>query len=340
MFKNITIAFDNAGCPNRCKHCWLGVHPNKDIPIKSMTEISHDFRRFSEHVRVDTWVREPDYPANYRELWDLSNDLSYNQKPTRFELCSFYRINRDETYIDWLKLFEVDTYQLTVFGGKKQTDHYVGRKGAFEEIMNATNLLLDNGLIPRWQMFLTKDNIDEVDDVLNLISDMNLRERCNNLGKTFEFFIHVGSIDGENTNQYDQWITKSDLPYIPKEYFKGQEELITEKEICEKYKDSDKINNIVSNEPVFYISADLDVFPNYTEMSPWWSLGNLKTDSLDKVLNNYTGNKSIAQKATTNVTYGELVNKYGNFNSERLFHEEDFITYLLNRHCKEQTNSN
>ena len=29
---NLTILADMYGCPNRCKHCWLGHMPNRKMP--------------------------------------------------------------------------------------------------------------------------------------------------------------------------------------------------------------------------------------------------------------------------------------------------------------------
>ena len=35
----IAVALDMAGCPNRCRHCWLGHTPNKRIPEETLREV-------------------------------------------------------------------------------------------------------------------------------------------------------------------------------------------------------------------------------------------------------------------------------------------------------------
>jgi len=196
-FKKITILFDMHGCPNRCKHCWIEASPNTKMDLQQIRSIAKEFKKYTNNLEVNTWNREPDYPDNYKELWALDNELSHNETPQRFELCSFYRLYRDPNYIDWLKEFDVKVYQLTLFGLETNTDHYIGRKGAFNEIVNATNILLDNGLIPRWQYFVYKDTLADLDEVIALSKELRLEERSKANGGEFKFFIHEGTCDGE-----------------------------------------------------------------------------------------------------------------------------------------------
>ena len=146
--REVAVAVDMAGCPNRCRHCWLGhlcgpiilgrvggppeaeavglkkqsptgwpaplrglgalsaaalaprdkrrplapgfigQHrlgnpPNRPVPVETLRRVVEQFRRwvrpgerrpFIEKLSAHTWYREPDYAANYRELWGLEKE--------------------------------------------------------------------------------------------------------------------------------------------------------------------------------------------------------------------------------------------------------------------------
>ena len=81
----IAVALDMAGCPNRCRHCWLGNPRNQRVPEETLREIVRQFRTwkqpgaktpFFERLSVATWYREPDFAPDYRRLWELEQELS------------------------------------------------------------------------------------------------------------------------------------------------------------------------------------------------------------------------------------------------------------------------
>lgn len=92
--------------------------------------------------------------------------------------------------------------------------------------------------------------------------------------------------------------------------------------------------NLVSNSPVFFITKDFDVYPNCSQISPWWCLSNIKKDGIEKVINNYIFNTSTAQNSRLTIPICEMVKACGNPNSNRLFDKDDYITYILNQYCK------
>ncbi len=332
VFEKISLCFDVYGCPNRCKHCWIGHKQNKIMSKDGIRKIVNEFADFSSKIEVYSWLREPDFSDEYKNLWEFDKEVSINVKPKRFELLSFYRLVRDEKYIEWLKDFDIKTYQLTIFGNEQTTDYYTGRKGAYKEILKATNILLDNGFIPKWQMFVYKDNIDDIDHVLSLINSMELIDRSKENGGTFQFFIHTGSCDGENSKNYYKWVESSDLHKIPLEYFKnyGKEERLLYEELLQS-KDIKKLNE---SSPVFYIDNEFNIYPNFSEMNEHWKLGNLNLESVEDLLNIYIDNRSPAQSLRNTIPLCDLVVKYGDPNSKKLFSKEDYIDFLINTHFR------
>jgi len=62
------VMVDMAGCPNRCRHCWLGSHRNGHMTLDEFRWIATQFKEWrdenGEGIRelgFFSWWREPDY---------------------------------------------------------------------------------------------------------------------------------------------------------------------------------------------------------------------------------------------------------------------------------------
>ncbi|MCL2171241.1 MAG: hypothetical protein FWB71_03730, partial [Defluviitaleaceae bacterium] len=264
------------------------------------------FRPFTNDLEVSDRYREEDYPDNYKELWEITAALSDSKTP-HFENISYWRAVRDGEYAAWLYSHGVRAAQLTIFGGEETTDYFVGRKGAFAEILQTIEILLANKIAPRIQTFIYKNNISQLPYILQLIESLDLENRCAGLDKEFSFFLHQGSCSGENAQFYDTWITPEDLKKIPPKlldfttkHFNTQNtaEIFGETEqslYARLIHDPSHLDSIITDAPIFFIDKNFNVYPNYETPSPAWHLGNLKTDGIQKVLNAYLNNNSPAQ---------------------------------------------
>ena len=117
LAKQIGVAVDLVGCPNRCRHCYLGNGPNGTLPREFLAEAAEAFWGWTRpgetgpyfgQVDVLAWYREPDFSDDYKELYDLSAALS-RRAPRRYELLSIWRLARDESYAPWAKSVGPDT---------------------------------------------------------------------------------------------------------------------------------------------------------------------------------------------------------------------------------------
>ena len=343
-FRHMTVCLDMHGCPNRCRHCWLGHTPNGNMPLSALSETASAFRPFTDSLEMDFWYREPDYPDEYRDLWDLTVSLS-DRKTPHFELISVWRLVRDPSYVLWLTERGVQAVQLTLFGGEAMTDRYTGRRGAYKEILEAMEILLAHQISPRIQTFLNQETIPELPFLEKLIQERKLEERCASFGGEFRFFLHQGSCDGANNNQYHIWITPDDLARIPETLLRhtyrhfgndNPEDIFgkPESKWCMLLAGDSSVENLITDDPVFFVDHRYDVYPNITAPSPHWHLGNLKTDGAEAVLRRYIENKSTAQHIRATIPLGTIVQTCGNPTSRKLFTRGDFITLLLNRYCE------
>lgn len=59
--RKLALVVDMYGCPNRCRHCWLGRLPN--IPPENGADemLVNSFRPHFEQIEYYSWLREPDF---------------------------------------------------------------------------------------------------------------------------------------------------------------------------------------------------------------------------------------------------------------------------------------
>jgi len=344
-FEKITVCLDMHGCPNKCKHCWVGITPNGRLSIDDLKFVAKNFRPFTHDLEVTDRYREEDYPDNYKELWEITSALSDNKTP-HFENISYWRAVRDSAYIPWLYSLGVRAAQLTIFGDEETTDYFVGRKDAFNEILQTIEILLANKIAPRIQVFIYKNNILQLPYILQLVEFLDLENKCAGFDKEFSFFLHQGSCSGENEQFYDDWITEEDIEKIPPKlrdftikHFNVQNivDVLGETEqslYARLIHNSSHMDSIITDNPVFFIDKNFNVYPNYETPSPMWCLGNLKTEGAEKALNAYVNNSSVAQLTMATTPINEMVKKHGNPDSLRLFGEWDYKNHLLLKHLR------
>lgn len=343
-FQSLTVCLDMYGCPNRCKHCWIGHSPNGNLTKEDLINVAKFFRPYTDSLTIYDWYREPDYHDNYKELWDLSHQLS-DTSQEHFELISVYRIVRDKEYVKWLSSLGLKSAQLTLFGTEEKTDFYTGRKHAYLDILNAIEILLDHHISPRIQVFVNKDNLDNLSQLEKVLNGLDLEKRCQSFKGEYAFFIHQGSCDGENEKNYAIRLTPNDIKKIPQKFLsdamryqrkKSVEELFgkTEAVLYDELKNDTSTCSFVSDNPVFYIDQNLNVYPNVASIEPIWKLGNLKKDGIEKVLENYRESKSVAQNIRLNIPLSKIVQEEGNPMGEKLFEKEDYIEWISNRYCR------
>ena len=327
----LVLAADLYGCPNRCLHCWIGHMKNRKTDENADRFIVDYFSPYFEKIEFYSWLREPDYCDNYKERWERDKALCKNAVPERFELASFYRIVRDEEYIPFLSSVGVKKVQLTFFGLKTTQDRYVGRAGAYEEIMRATDLLIDGGIIPRWQCFINEENKSEIVEIYNKAKEIR-KKKCPDL----EFFVHEGSCEGENLKLYPIRITKKNIPDELIPVYLDYDKILTEKEcVFALSRDFTNPEFSIGDKITLYISNEYDVYYNFTHMRAPWRIGNLKTDKPEKLVYDIITGNTPALNAAKRVTWAELAWRYGDVSSERVFSTGDCKMYLFNRYSEE-----
>ena len=337
------VMVDMAGCPNRCRHCWLGSHRNGNLSVNELRGIAGQFKSWRDEsgrgigeLGFFSWWREPDYRDDYRELWTLEQELSSPGRAKRSELLSTWRLARDESYAKWAATLEPKVCQITFFGMEESTDWGMRRKGAFCDQLLATERCLEVGIAPRWQLFLTKRCTGELDAFLQLIYERELHKRCESIGQKFEFFIGGMSPEGNGYAIEHLRLEESDLPLIPQELVSlsrdraamlGRPEGALYRELIHDHAPPQMSANTCS----VSINADYQVYPNIAEPAEWWCLGNLQTDGVDRIIKTYRDEATLGMSANRRVPISELVRRYGVPDGKRLYHRDDLICRFMHQ---------
>jgi hypothetical protein len=306
-----------------------------------------------------TWYREPDFAPNYRELYELEKELNRG-KATRFELLSIWRLARDESYAKWAydvgvtdKSIETSvgedtkSCQITFFGMEKTTDYFTRRRGSFRDNLVATERLLEVGIKPRWQLFLTKPIIPELDDLVSLVESMNLEKRVCDIGGEFEIFIHTPGPDGEAWNiEYlrpDVDVVSQIPNYLvekTKSHFGTSSVEATfgyaENELIEQLLNDSQPYAWQPEHLAFMVTSNLDVFSNITELTPWWRLGNLKTDGIGEIMRRFENDETEGMYAHFHIPISTLADAYGRRDNRKIYKIGDLKVRLIRQWAQSQ----
>lgn len=345
--RELAVAVDMAGCPNRCRHCWLRNTPNRRMPVEALRQVAAEFRAwvrsgearpFVDKLTVLSWYREPDYAENYRELWALEQALSDPGAARRFELLSIWRLARDESYAPWAREIGTAACQITLFGLEQTTDWFTRRPGYFHDALVATERLLAVGIRPRWQIILTTRALSELPGLVRLIESLELDRRVEALGSEFDVFLNLPSPDGEAFHIEDLRVDDTQLlldipfylewktcqhfgrPTLPEALGRAEADWLPELL---------RLDEPLAAQPeilAFNVTPELDVYSNLGEPAPWWRLGNLRADGIAAVMQRFEEDAVPGLHALFHVPIADLARAYGRPGNRQVYAREDLVT--------------
>lgn len=348
------IALDMNGCPNRCRHCWLGSGTNRKLSTDDLRWAVGPFRAFVEgpenstpitRLAVASWFREPDYADNYRELYGLEAELG-DCKRYGYELLSIWRLAREPGYAEWAKQVGPDTCQISFFGMEETNDWFHRRRGAFRDALTATERLLEVGMKPRWQVFLTTKLIPELSELLELVEKLRLRERVQELGTEFTIFMHTPGPDGNARHIEDLRPDLADLKLLPAELIESSRKHFKREELW--YTEGELVARVLNEEEAFpyaypyperlwmVIKDDWDVFSNFAGLEDWWRLGNLRADPVAAILERFVNNDAPGLAAIHGHSPKALVKRFGDPSGTKIYTDSgDLLSLFVEKHCAE-----
>ncbi len=351
----IGLAFDMQGCPNQCRHCWLGPANSSTLSEQAVRWGTSLFRDLItrgntpiKRLSGATSFREPDLRDDYRKLYDLEAELG-DGKPDRYELLSIWRLARDNSYARWAKSVGPDTCQISLFGLRETNDWFHRRRGAFDDALIASERLLDAGMKPRWQIFLTTKLLPELNGLLALADKLRLRERVRELGDEFQLFIHLPGPDHEARKIEDLRPTIEQVTDLPEVILEATRKHFSRDVLwqSEEALFSDIVNTgYMKTESTlpdvlwFLVCSNWNVFANTGTLEDWWCLGNLKRDSVETIIHRFESDETQGLKSLAHESPAELSRQYGNPNGQRVYSsKEGLLSLYRGRHCEKEWNT-
>lgn len=104
-----------------------------------------------------------------------------------------------------------------------------------------------------------------------------------------------------------------------------------ENELYDELIKNDYPANIEPNIKSLSINSDYDVYPNIAEPTQWWKLGNLKVDSVEKILKSYYNASTPGMILNQTVPISELTRQYGDRNSKKLYEKSDLVCRFVHQ---------
>ena len=355
--EELGIAVDLKGCPNRCRHCYAGARGTGKLSAEDLRWAVRQFREFIDskgnttpirRLTVASWWYEPDYADNYRELFELERELT-DGTPNRHELLSIWRLARDPAYALWAKEVRLDTCQITFFGMEETTDWFIRRRGAFRDALAATERLLEVGMKPRWQLFLTKRGIPELQEFMALVARLRLRERVEALGAKFHLFAHAPSPEAEAAKIEDLRPEVEDMARVPAELIESSRQHFHNQGPL-WHTEAELLSQIMSEDEAFpygyehlkrflmLVKSNWDVYPNDGAYDEWWKIGNLRRHSVAEIVARYEANDSPGLRTIYSVSPRSLAKQYGDPQGRRIYsNRDDLLCRYIWRYCDERT---
>ncbi len=354
--RELSIAFDLSGCPNRCRHCRLGRADNGVMEVSEARLLFEAARRHvasgaeEPHLHqvrfFGSWFREPDYGDDYRQLHELELELNGGEDYSRdYELLSVWRLARDPGYARWAAERGVRKCQITFFGAEAATDWFCRRTGAFRDAIQATQRLLDHGIVPRWQLIQSKRILPDLSALLSLIDASRLRQKAEALGGEFVVFMHDPSPIGEAESIEDLRLEKDDLKLIPEDLMDSTARHMgltdpyhTEAEWLQEIR-SETDGPVGSDPPRFLwfaVRQNWEVYPSHTSLAPWWRLGSLRSDTPHDLVRRYLKDETTGQRELSAGSRRELARGRGDPHGLRIFmSKQDLLELYLERHLRD-----
>lgn len=341
------VVVDMYGCPNRCRHCWLPHNAHPHIPLDEFIDIADRFRGYERNgvpffteLLFQSWYREPDYPDNYRQLWALEHKLSMGMFP-HYELANVRRLLSDRDYAPWLKNIGVENVQLTFFGTEANTDYFSGRKGAYRELLGAIIVLLESGIAPRIQLFPFRTTVGDFEGILRVFDGIGLERSVRLLGRELDCFINTPSPVGEAVNLENIYLDREGLQSLPSWFIEKTlrhfsvenlgELWKTEAEWLSFLREETRPLNDTPDVTTFMIDTEFDVYPNCGEIAPWWWLGNIKTEDIGVIIDNYLNRNVPGLRMNYDVPVGYFANRYGEEDHSVLWTRPDLVHRWMRR---------
>jgi len=156
---------DAAGCTNTCRHCSREGRP----PFGALysTDQLRDLARVWGPLIIDS---EPSAHPDFPEVLDPEIGVCEGVLATNG--FGFARAFDPASVFARLREFGYSALSLTLHGAERNHDWFVGRRGAYQDILAATSRAVEAGFGLHWNIYLDRRNLEDVPLLVDLKARM------------------------------------------------------------------------------------------------------------------------------------------------------------------------
>lgn len=171
MPKNVFLQINSSGCLTKCQHCWAQSKPFEHMALSDVVEI---LSKMKEYL-----AGRPEFDLMPFPMFE---ELAHPETVAQMKLFRKYGMTNEamatsgialavrpdwKEILDSIKELEIPCVVLSFHGLGATHDRAVSRKGAFEELKLALERIRSAGIDIQFNVFITKDNIDEIPKLIN-----------------------------------------------------------------------------------------------------------------------------------------------------------------------------
>jgi hypothetical protein len=160
----MNAGIDVAGCTNACRHCGVGGKP----PHASFFSLSE-----MRELTAEGWELCPFFePSAHPEFPEIMGPDILRGEYLSTNGFGFARAEHPEAWFARLHEFGWRWLSLTVHGLQESHDWFVGRRGAYDDIVRTTKLARANGFNAHWNLMPFNRNLAEVPTLLEVSREL------------------------------------------------------------------------------------------------------------------------------------------------------------------------
>jgi len=319
----LRLSIKITGCPNKCFYChsYGGGSKKAFFDIDTVIKIASFFRdNLDTDVSVLLMEEQTHYPDFFELIARLESEGFMRKDSTKWLVTNCWGIIHVPGFIDKIK-DHYNTIMPTLFGINEIHDAQAGRKGSYDDIINASKECLKKGVKVIWNLKWSRLNTEDMNRLSELAENMGINSFINSEYLFYGYFLP------EQAEKYLPVIDDiSKIKYDITEYKQGI--LKTAGQFVDDVKNGITYDVKTVSFDDLYVIDNLNVYP-LGHMSNEYCLGNIN-GSPDKIIENIKlGDnlpEAIIKKRKQN--FSELVLNYVDIHSNALYTPQSLFDKL------------
>jgi len=180
LLPDVHMHVEVIGCPTVCQHCWAVGRPYPAMPLEAIDWVLQEVRRFGDahNLKVDGYpMHEVAAHPQAAQVMKLFHDLwGVVEEPVPTTGVPLTTRDDWREFLETLHSLGTSTLWFAFHGADEIHDRAVLREGAYRESLHAIELARQVGMETGCNLFLTKDNIKQFDQVVTDLQSTGIQQ--------------------------------------------------------------------------------------------------------------------------------------------------------------------